>query len=40
MSIVVSEDDSKTALSILEDNGENPYIIGQITQGPEKIRIA
>ena len=39
MSIVVSAGDADEALKILEDNGEQPYIIGEIIRADEKIRI-
>ncbi len=37
MSIVVSADDADTALSILRENGEDAYIIGEIIKSDEKV---
>ena len=39
MSIVVSASDADKALSILNENGEDAYIIGHIEKSEEKIRI-
>ncbi|MBQ8796362.1 MAG: phosphoribosylformylglycinamidine cyclo-ligase [Clostridia bacterium] len=37
MSIVVSADEAEKALEILKANGEDAYIIGEITEGDEKV---
>ncbi len=39
MSIVVAKEDADKSLEILKDNGEDAYIIGEISEGEEKIRI-
>ena len=39
MSIVVSEGDADKALEILRENGEDAYVIGEITASSEKIEI-
>ncbi|MBQ9964662.1 MAG: phosphoribosylformylglycinamidine cyclo-ligase, partial [Clostridia bacterium] len=39
MSIVVSPDEAEKALSVLKENGEDPYIIGKIIESDEKITI-
>ena len=39
MSIVVSKEDVDTALSVLKENGEDAYIIGEIVKSDEKIVI-
>ncbi len=39
MSIVVSKKDCDEAIKILKDNGENPYIIGNIVKSEKKIEI-
>lgn len=39
MSIVVSSKDAEQALQILQDSGEDAYIIGQIIKSEEKIQI-
>ena len=39
MSIVVSKSDVDTALEILKNNGEEPYVIGEIIKSEEKIII-
>ena len=39
MSIVVAEEDAAEALSILQANGEDAYVIGTIVRSDEKIRI-
>ena len=39
MSIVVSREDADTALSVLHDNGEDAYVIGEIVRSGEKITI-
>lgn len=39
MSIVVSKDDADTALSVLRENGEDAYIIGEIVKSDERIII-
>lgn len=39
MSIVVSKDDADKALAILKEQGEDPYIIGEIVASDEKIVI-
>ena len=39
MSIVVSAEDAEEALKILKNNGEDAYIIGEITESDEKITI-
>ncbi len=39
MSIVVSKNNVDEALKILKENGENPYIIGEIIKSEERIRI-
>ncbi|MGN1419600.1 MAG: phosphoribosylformylglycinamidine cyclo-ligase [Acutalibacteraceae bacterium] len=40
MSVVVSKEDAQTALSVLKENGEDAYIIGEIIESDEKIMIA
>ena len=39
MSIVVPKEQADTALCVLKENGENPYIIGEIVKGNEKIEL-
>ena len=39
MSIVVAEEDATEALSVLQANGEDAYVIGTIVRSDEKIRI-
>ena len=39
MSIVVSAEDVDKALAVLQENGEDPYIIGKIIESDEKITI-
>ena len=39
MSIVVAPEDVEKALSVLKENGEDPYIIGKIVESDEKITI-
>ncbi|MDD6095216.1 MAG: phosphoribosylformylglycinamidine cyclo-ligase [Clostridia bacterium] len=39
MSIVVSKNDADTALSVLRENGEDAYIIGEIVKSDERIII-
>ncbi len=39
MSIIVAPEDADKALSILKDNGEEPYVIGKIVESDEKITI-
>ena len=39
MSIVVAKEDAERALSILRENGEDAYIIGEIIKSDEKITI-
>ena len=39
MSVVVSKNDADKALSVLRAQGEEPYVIGTITEGSEKIRL-
>ena len=39
MSIVVARDDVDTALSVLRENGEDAYVIGEIVKGDSKIEI-
>jgi phosphoribosylformylglycinamidine cyclo-ligase len=37
MTVVVAEQDAETALRVLRDNGCDGYVIGEITQGEEKV---
>ena len=37
MSVVVSPEDADAALRILSEQGEAPYIMGEITEGTEKV---
>ena len=37
MSIVVAKEDVETALSVLKENGEDAYIIGEIVKSEDKI---
>ncbi len=39
MSVVVNKEDVDTALSILKENGEDAYVIGEIIKGSEAIEI-
>ena len=39
MSIVVSAEDAEKAMAILRENGEDPYLIGEIVESDEKIVI-
>lgn len=39
MSIVVDKNDVETALSVLKENGENAYVIGEIIKGDESVVI-
>ncbi len=39
MSIVVAKEDSEKALEILKAQGEEPYIIGEIVNGDEKVML-
>ena len=37
MSIVVSAEDAETAMEVLRENGEEPYVIGEIVESDSKI---
>ena len=37
MSVVVAAEDAQRALEILRANGEDAYVIGEITEGEEKV---
>ncbi|MBO2516122.1 MAG: phosphoribosylformylglycinamidine cyclo-ligase [Clostridiales bacterium] len=37
MTVIVAKDDAETALNILAENGEDPYIIGKIIKAEQKI---
>ena len=39
MSIVVAKEDVSKALEILNANGEDAYVIGEIVKGEDKIEI-
>ncbi|MDD6528341.1 MAG: AIR synthase-related protein, partial [Oscillospiraceae bacterium] len=39
MSVVVAKEDAETALAVLQENGENAYVIGEIIKNDEKIVI-
>ena len=39
MSIVVSPEEAETAMDILRENGEDPYVIGKIVRSDDKIEI-
>ncbi len=39
MSVVVSANDAQTALDILNKNGEDAYVIGEIEKGTERVEI-
>ena len=39
MSVVVAKKDADLALSILRENGEDAYVIGEIAEGENKIEI-
>ena len=39
MSVVVPAADADKALKILKENGEDAYVIGEITESEEKITI-
>ena len=39
MSIIVSAEDAPRALEILQENGEDAYIIGSVVSGEEKIEL-
>ena len=39
MCVTVSKDDAGTALSVLREAGEDPYIIGEIVKSEEKVEI-
>ena len=39
MSVVVAKKDADLALSILHENGEDAYVIGEIAEGENKIEI-
>ncbi len=39
MSIVVAKEDAERALSVLKENGEDAYIIGEVVKSEEKITI-
>ena len=39
MSVVVSKEDEKQALEILNSNGAEAYVIGEITEGDEKVKL-
>ena len=39
MSVIVSREDAEDALRILRENGEDAYVIGEITEGKERIII-
>ena len=39
MSVICAKEDADTALGILRANGEDAYIIGEIAEGDEKIKI-
>ena len=37
MSIVVAKEDAEKAISILKENGEDAYLIGEIIKSDEKV---
>ncbi len=37
MSVVAAAEDAQRALEILRANGEDAYVIGEITEGEEKV---
>ena len=37
MSVVVSKEDADTALAVLRAEGEDAYILGEITEGEDKV---
>ncbi|MDD4833010.1 MAG: AIR synthase-related protein, partial [Clostridia bacterium] len=39
MSVTVSKSDADKALAVLRENGENPYIIGEIVKSDERVII-
>ena len=39
MAVIVAREDRETALSVLRDCGEDAWEIGEIAEGPEKIRL-
>jgi phosphoribosylformylglycinamidine cyclo-ligase len=39
MSVVVSKTDADRALSILKDQGEDAYVIGEIVSGEERVSL-
>ena len=39
MSIVVSKEDADNALKILQTNGEDAYVVGEIIEGKESVII-
>lgn len=39
MSIIVSESEADTALSVLRANGEDAYVIGSVVKSDEKVMI-
>ena len=39
MSIIVNKEDAENAVKILNDMGENAYVIGEIIKGENKIEI-
>ena len=39
MSLVVAPDTLDLAINALRESGENPYVIGEITTGDEKIAL-
>ena len=39
MSVVVGKEDADRALAVLKENGEDAYVIGEIENGEEKIRL-
>ena len=39
MAVIVAEEDRETALSVLRDCGEDAWEIGEIAEGPEKIKL-
>ena len=37
MTVVVSKEDAEKALSILRENGEDAYILGEIVESQDKV---
>ena len=39
MSVVVAKEDEATALAVLKENGVNAYIVGEIAESDDKVKL-